>query len=72
MKKGIVGIRFSILPDGQIGDMTLETRSGDVALDKAAWYAITSEGQFPPLPRQYHGPQLDLRFNFFYNQAVPQ
>jgi outer membrane biosynthesis protein TonB len=72
MKKGIVGVRFSILPDGQIGDMALETKSGDVALDKAAWYAITSEGQFPPLPRAYHGPQLDLRFNFFYNQPVQQ
>jgi outer membrane biosynthesis protein TonB len=72
MKKGIVGIRFSILPDGQIGDMILETKSGDVALDKAAWYAITSEGQFPPLPRAYHGPQLDLRFNFLYNQPVQQ
>jgi outer membrane biosynthesis protein TonB len=72
LKKGIVGIRFSILPDGQIGDMKLETQSGDVALDKAAWYAITSEGQFPPLPHEYHGPQLDLRIGFFYNQPVQQ
>jgi outer membrane biosynthesis protein TonB len=70
LKKGIVGIRFSILPDGEIGDMKLETQSGDVALDKAAWYAITSEGQFPPLPHEYHGPQLDLRIGFFYNQPV--
>jgi outer membrane biosynthesis protein TonB len=72
LKKGIVGIRFSILPDGQIGDMKLETQSGDVALDKAAWYAITSEGQFPPLPKEYHGPQLDLRIGFFYNQPINQ
>ena len=72
LKKGIVGIRFSILPDGQIGDMKLETQSGDVALDKAAWYAITSEGQFPPLPREYHGPQLDLRIGFFYNRQPEQ
>jgi len=71
-KRGIVGIRFSILPDGQIGDMKLETNSGDIALDKAAWYAITSEGQFPPLPRAYHGPQLDLRIGFFYNQPIDQ
>ena len=71
-KRGIVGIRFTILPDGQIGDMKLETQSGDVALDKAAWYAITGEGQFPPLPRQYHGPQLDLRIGFFYNQPIDQ
>ena len=69
-KRGIVGIRFSILPDGQIGDMKLETTSGDVALDKAAWYAITSSGQLPPLPKQFHGPDLELRVGFFYNQPV--
>ncbi|HWB32774.1 MAG TPA: cell envelope integrity protein TolA [Acidobacteriaceae bacterium] len=67
-KRGIVGIRFSILPGGQIGDIKLETTSGDVALDKAAWYAITSEGQFPPLPPAFHGPSLDLRVGFFYNE----
>lgn len=71
MKKGIVGIRFTILPDGSIAEpMILETRSGDVALDKAAWYAITSEGQFPPLPRQFHGPKLELRVGFFYNEPI--
>jgi TonB family protein len=72
MKKGIVGIRFTILPDGKIGAMTLETRSGDVALDHAAWNAITSEGQFPPLPKQFHGPQLELRVGFFYNIPLPE
>lgn len=67
MKKGVVGIRFAILPDGTIGSMKLETTSKDVQLDKAAWYAITSEGKFPPLPSEFHGPQLDLRIGFFYN-----
>jgi TonB C terminal len=72
-KRGIVGIRFTILPDGELGEpMVLETTSGDVALDKAAWYAITSEGQFPPLPRQFHGPKLELRVGFFYNTPIPQ
>jgi TonB family protein len=70
LKKGVVGIRFIILPGGQIGDIKLETTSGDVALDKAAWYAITSEGQFPPLPTQFHGPQLELRVGFFYNEPI--
>jgi outer membrane biosynthesis protein TonB len=69
-KKGIVGIVFSILPDGSIGGIKLETTSGDVALDKAAWYAITSEGQFQPLPRQFHGPDLELRVGFFYNEPI--
>jgi TonB family protein len=65
--KGVVVIRFTILPDGRIGMMKLEARSGDVELDKAAWHAITAEGMFPSLPREFHGPQLELRFGFFYN-----
>jgi len=72
LKRGIVGIRFTILPNGDIGNMVLETRSGDVALDHAAWNAITSEGQFPPLPRAFHGPQLELRVGFFYNMPIQQ
>jgi len=71
-KKGITGIIFSILPDGQIGGMTLESPSGDMALDRAAWNSITSEGQFPPLPKQFHGPNLQLRVGFFYNEAIEQ
>jgi TonB family protein len=70
LKRGQVSIRFTILPGGQIGAMTLETPSGDVALDRAAWGAITSEGQFPPLPIQFHGPQLELRFIFMYNEPI--
>jgi TonB family protein len=69
-KRGVVGIRFTILPDGQIGDMKLETPSGDVALDHAAWGAIVGEGQFPPLPKEFHGPYLELRAGFFYNTPI--
>lgn len=67
LKKGVVGIRFTILPDGSIGSMKLETASGDVQFDKAAWYAITAEGKFPALPSAFHGPQLEVRMGFFYN-----
>ena len=72
LKRGVVGIRFTILQGGQIGAMTLETASGDVALDRAAWGAIVAEGQFPPLPREFHGPQIELRFVFMYNIQPPQ
>ena len=71
-KRGITGIRFTILPDGKIGAMTLETRSGDVAIDRAAWNAITSEGQYPPLPPAFHGPQLELRLGFYVNTPLPE
>jgi outer membrane biosynthesis protein TonB len=70
LKRGITGIIFIILPDGQIGGMKLETPSGDEALDRAAWGAITSEGKFPPLPVQFHGPNLELRVGFFYNTPI--
>jgi hypothetical protein len=71
-KRGVTGIRFTILPDGKIGAMTLETRSGDVAIDRAAWNAITSEGQYPPLPSAFHGPQLELRLGFYCNTPLPE
>ena len=52
--------------------MKLESSSGDLALDKAAWYAITSENMFPPLPKEFRGPQLELRLTFFYNTPMPK
>jgi hypothetical protein len=72
MKKGITWIRFTILPNGEIGAMTLEGPSGDMALDHAAWNAITSEGQYPPLPREFHGPNLTLRLGFYCNTPLTQ
>jgi TonB family protein len=67
-KSGIVVIRFKILPNGQLqkGGMTLEGRSGDEALDRAAWGAITTS-VFPPLPAKFKGPYIEVRFSFLYN-----
>jgi bla regulator protein BlaR1 len=69
-KSGVVAIRLVLLPDGRIGAMKLEQSSGNADLDKAAWYAITSEGTFPPLPSAFHGPQVELLLKFFYNTDV--
>lgn len=67
-KQGKVAIRFKILPDGSIapGSMHLDGPSGDVSLDKAAWAAINYAG-YPPLPKDFKGPYLELRFLFLYN-----
>jgi TonB family protein len=70
MKQGETFIRFTILPDGRIGNMVLEGSSHDVAIDKAAWGSIVSEGQFPPLPKQFHGPNLELRFHYMVNKGI--
>jgi TonB family protein len=66
-KQGKVMIRFKIYPDGSVHDMMLEGPSGDVALDRAAWAGITGASPFPPIPKAFKGPFLELRFYFLYN-----
>ena len=68
LKSGVVVIRFKVLPNGRLmdGGMVLEGRSGDIALDRAAWGALTGSN-YPPLPREFHGPYLELRAVFMYN-----
>ncbi len=68
LKSGQVVIRFKVLPNGRLmdGGMQLEGRSGDTALDRAAWGALTGSN-YPPLPREFHGPFLELRAIFMYN-----
>lgn len=72
-KSGELVIRFKILPNGRImeGSMVLEGRSGDVALDRAAWGALTGSN-YPPLPGAFHGPYLELRAFFLYNMKPKQ
>jgi TonB family protein len=66
-KRGKVGIEFKILPDGSVKQMILRFPSGDVALDRAAWGGITGASPYPPLPKEFKGPYLALRFAFLYN-----
>lgn len=67
-KSGETLIRFSILPDGRIGSMHLDGSTQDQALDRAAWGSITGVGQFPPLPKEFHGPNLELRIHYLVNK----
>jgi TonB family protein len=68
LKKGKVAIQFMIMPDGTVQQMQLIGPSGDVSLDKAAWGGILGASPFPPLPKQFKGPYLALRFYFLYNE----
>ncbi len=67
MKKGKLAIEFAITKDGKVADMRLIATSNDVALDRAAWGGITASNPFPPLPSEFTGPYLALRFRFYYN-----
>ncbi len=73
LKKGAVVVRFKVLPNGRLmeGSMVLEGRSGDTGLDRAAWGALTGSN-YPPLPKEFHGPYLELRAIFLYNMAPPR
>lgn len=67
-KQGETQIRFIINPDGSIGGMALEDSTHDDAINHACWGSITGVNQFPPLPKQFHGPNLELRIRYFTNR----
>jgi TonB family protein len=67
-KQGKLALEFVILKDGKVSGMALRTPSGDVALDRAAWGSITASTPFPPLPKEFPGQLLGLRFYYFYNE----
>ena len=67
MKKGKVAIEFAILKDGRVAELRRVASSGDISLDRAAWGGITASNPFPPLPAEFGGQFLALRFYFYYN-----
>jgi TonB family protein len=67
MRKGSLVIEFAIMRDGTVRAMRLIASSGDPALDRAAWGAITSADHFSPLPADFKGDFLQLRARFIYN-----
>ncbi len=69
-KKGVVALQFSILKNGQVAGLQYVSGSGDVALDRAAYGSVTASDPFPPLPTEFGGPNLTLRFTYFYNLNI--
>ena len=67
MKHGNLVIEFAITKDGKVAGMKLVASSGDVPLDRAAWAGIVGSNPFQPLPSEFGGQFLALRFRFFYN-----
>lgn len=67
MKKGKLAIEFAIMKNGDVQGLRIVAPSGDIALDRPAYGAITASNPFPPLPNDFTGPYLALRFRFYYN-----
>jgi TonB family protein len=65
--QGKVSIIFRILKNGSVDALTLESSSGRVDLDTAAKGGITMSNPFEPLPKEFEGAELRIRFTFYYN-----
>ena len=70
--RGRVVIDFKIARDGSVlpPEPLLRLTSGEEPLDNAAMGSIRGASPFPPLPSDYSGPYIELRFTFRYN--LPQ
>src|SRR5579862_1229033 len=64
-KKGVVVVEFAIEKGGQVNGSHIATSSGDVSLDRAAWTGFTASTPFPPLPSEFKGESVAVRFCFF-------
>jgi TonB family protein len=65
-KEGKLTIELAIKKDGSVSGMKLTPSSGDPSQHHAAWDAITASSPFPPLPSEFKGDYLALRFRFYY------
>ncbi len=67
-RQGMTRIRIRINRDGTIAAMRLDGSTYDNALNHAAWASIKEVGHLEPLPREFHGSNLELRIHFLVNQ----
>ncbi len=67
LKQGKVSIDFYVRKDGKVEGVKIHESSGEEALDHAAWGSITASNPFPPLPAEFAGERVGLRFLYFYN-----
>lgn len=66
-EKGRVALDFDIQKDGSVPDIDTAASSGSDPLDRAARAGIRASLPFPPLPAEFTGNHLRLRFIFLYN-----
>jgi TonB family protein len=71
--QGVVSLQFRIMRDGSVPDgMPVQVYgSGKEPLDRAAYSSIRASNPFPPLPSQFTGPYIELRYTYYYNLAPP-
>jgi len=68
-ERGIVVLTFRITRNGDVpnGDPVIQRNSGKEPLDRAAFSSIRASNPFEPLPPQFSGPYIELRYTYLYN-----
>ncbi len=71
-EKGIVVLTFKIMQDGGVpsGEPVILRNSGKEPLDRAASSSVRASNPFEPLPAQFKGPYIELRFTYLYNIPI--
>lgn len=72
--QGVVSLQFKIMRNGSVpdGDPQRVFGSGKEPLDRAAVSSIRASNPFQPLPPQFKGDYIELRFTYYYNLPIPQ
>jgi len=68
-EKGIVVLTFRIMRDGTVpsNEPEIQANSGKEPLDRAAYSSVRASNPFEPLPGQFKGPYIELRYRYYYN-----
>jgi outer membrane biosynthesis protein TonB len=68
-ERGIVVLTFKIMRDGGVpnGEPVINRNSGKEPLDRAAFSSVRASSPFEPLPTQFTGPYIELRYTYLYN-----
>ena len=68
-EKGIVVLTFRIMRDGIVpsNEPEIQANSGKEPLDRAAYSSVRASNPFEPLPGQFKGPYIELRYRYYYN-----
>lgn len=72
-EQGIVSLHVKIMRDGSVPDPEpiMLYGSGKEPLDRAAVSSIRASNPFPPLPAQFKGPYIEVRYTYYYNIQPP-
>jgi TonB family protein len=72
-EQGVVSLHVKIMRDGSVPDPepVMLYGSGKEPLDRAAVSSIRASNPFPPLPAQFKGPYIEVRYTYYYNLQPP-